>query len=116
MSQSNWTGHWLSVQLSALALIPLTLFLLASFALHVAPDGGYENAIAWVQRPANGLGLILLFVIGVYYCSSEMVSGLVYDYVHDPVLHVIGYVLVKFFSVLLLIDGVAAVLKIMFGS
>jgi succinate dehydrogenase / fumarate reductase, membrane anchor subunit len=115
-SAKRWTGHWFSVQLSALALIPLSLYLLVSFLMNVVPGGDYDHAVAWVRSPAHGPALILLLVIGIYYCASEMISGLVLDYVHDPVLHVVGGVVIKFGAALVLIDGVVAVLKIMFGT
>jgi succinate dehydrogenase / fumarate reductase membrane anchor subunit len=107
--------HWLKIQIAAAALIPLTLFLLTTFTMQVVfGDGG---ALAWLKNPFNGIGMIVLVPLGIYYSFSEYVNnGLIEDYVHHPVLNRLGLTAVTLSGIALAVIGIVAVLTIMLGA
>ena len=55
------TGHWFLQRLSALLLVPLSLWLVTTFVM--AYRGSYAGAQAWVSAPFNSTLLILTLAI-----------------------------------------------------
>jgi succinate dehydrogenase / fumarate reductase membrane anchor subunit len=78
-SAKHGVGHWISERVSAIALIPLTLWV-AYGVLRLAA-GDYNFAVAWIRDPLNAVLMVLTLVISF----SHMHSGLrvvIEDYIH----------------------------------
>ena len=54
-------GHWISERVSAVALVPLTLW--AVWAVARLARGDYDFAVAWVRQPLNATLMVLLLAI-----------------------------------------------------
>jgi succinate dehydrogenase / fumarate reductase, membrane anchor subunit len=74
----NGTGHWWLQRITAIALIPLSYFVIRLFA--VCTELSYSQAVAWLSFPINTLGL-LLWLLLVFYHAALGVQVVIEDYV-----------------------------------
>jgi succinate dehydrogenase / fumarate reductase membrane anchor subunit len=77
----NATGHWRWQRISALLLIPLSLWLIVSFSNVVY--SGYDQSLAWVSSPFVGL-LLCLTLVGLLFHGHLGIVVIVDDYVRGP--------------------------------
>lgn len=106
-------GHWWMQRLTAVALVPLLLWLVAS--LVAAATGDYGNAIAWAHSPVVGV-LLLLTIGAVFYHAQLGMQVVIEDYVHSEALKIGAVVLLDVVLLGLGIAAALAVLRIAFGS
>lgn len=112
-SAKEGTSHWWAQRLSAIALLPLGLWLLLSLALLVGSGHtDYLSVIDWIGRPINTV-LLALFVATVCYHSALGVQVVIEDYVHGW-LKVAALILQKFAHALAAVTGIFAILRIAF--
>jgi succinate dehydrogenase / fumarate reductase membrane anchor subunit len=112
-SAKEGTGHWWGQRVSAIALVPLTLWFL--IAMLVLPSHDYATVRAWLALPLSGF-LASLAVTVLAYHSYLGTNVIVEDYVHTPGLKVGTLLLLRFLYVLFGGAGVFAVLRIAFGT
>lgn len=105
--------HWWMQRVTAVALIPLTLW----FVFAVARIGGldYEAARAWIGHPLVAIALILL-IAATFYHAKLGVQVVVEDYVHCEAAKLVSLLAVKFAAIILATAAIFAVLKISFGG
>ncbi len=73
--------HWMILRLTALASIPLCVWLVLNIVgLIGAP---YEVFIAWLQAPVNA-ALMIIFILVTFYHGMLGVHEILEDYVHAP--------------------------------
>jgi len=72
-------GHWWMQRISAVALLPLSLFWLCSLKDIVNPD--LAHFLQWIGRPEIAIAGIL-FVITSFYHASLGMQVVIEDYVH----------------------------------
>ena len=112
-SAKDGTDHWWSQRMTAIALVPLTLWFV--FSLTVRGDLSYTAVVEWIATPINAIGLILL-VITLSYHSMLGVQVVVEDYVHAGWLKLSTLILANFAHVAFGTAGVFAILRIAFGE
>jgi succinate dehydrogenase / fumarate reductase membrane anchor subunit len=105
--------HWWMQRLTALALLPLTVWLAAS--LVALPAYSYEAVHAWMRQSVSALLLILLVLVAAWH-SRLGVQEVIEDYVHDRGAKTLALILSVFVHVLLAVVGVFAILKVSFGA
>ena len=111
-SAKEGTGHWWMQRMTAVALIPLTIwFALALLALPVA---SHADVAAWIAAPVNSILLILL-VISLVYHSSLGLQVVIEDYVHGAT-KVATLIVVQLGHVALAVAGIYAVVIVSLGS
>jgi succinate dehydrogenase / fumarate reductase membrane anchor subunit len=71
--------HWIGERISAIALVPLTLW--AAFGVLRLSAGDYGAAVAWVSDPLNAVLLVLTLAIGFWHMHAGM-RVVVEDYIH----------------------------------
>lgn len=81
--QHTASRHWIYQRLSAVALLPLTvwLVLLLDSALHQP----YQQTLDWLTNPVNNLA-ILAWLLAVCYHAAAGMQVVFEDYVANPVL------------------------------
>jgi succinate dehydrogenase / fumarate reductase membrane anchor subunit len=99
--------------LTALALIPLTLYVLIGF-VNTAVTGGYSGAIYWLQSPLSSTFTILMLLAGLYHAAAGM-QEVIEDYVHCEGIKLASLFLIKFVAAALAVLGTLSVAKIFFG-
>ena len=105
--------HWWAQRLSAVALVPLGLWLAVS--LLALGDLSYDSVVAWMRAPIRAV-LLLLTVVTVVYHSHLGVQVVIEDWVHGKGAKVTGLVLSAFAHFFLLFAAVFAILKVAFGA
>ena len=112
-SANEGVHTFLAERISAVALIPLTLWFVFSAAqLQVL---SYHDVRAWVQTPWVAV-LLVLFIASLLYHSSLGLKVVVEDYVAREGIKLAALLLVKFVHAVMAAAGIFAVLKIALGS
>ncbi len=108
-SAGTGTEHWLGQRLSAIAMVPLTLWFAVS--LLTLPSLDFYSVTAWVAAPLHAVLLILLVVALVYHSSlgTQVVAE---DYLHAPGLRVAVLTALRLLHVGLAVAGIFAVFLI----
>jgi succinate dehydrogenase / fumarate reductase membrane anchor subunit len=111
-SAKDGVHHWWVQRLTALALIPLSLWFVFSIARwHIAD---YPTMKAWLQNPYVAIALALYF-IAAFYHSALGVQVVIEDYVSTEWLKIGSIVLMKLAHFVFGAAAIFAVLKIAFG-
>ena len=105
--------HWWSQRLTAVALVPLGLWLAISLAL--LPDFAFATVIQWAQRPVTSI-LLILTVLTIGYHSYLGMQVIIEDYVHAKALKVLAIIRSAFGHAALAIAALFAILKVAFGT
>lgn len=111
-SAKEGVGHWWMQRLTAIALVPLTLWFVFSVARYHVSD--YATMVAWIKNPYVTVALLLYFA-AVFYHAALGVQVVVEDYVGGEFAKLVLIVGAKFGLAVLAAASVFAVLKIAFG-
>jgi len=111
-SAKEGTGHWWAQRLTAVGLVPLTLWFI--FSVIGMPHGNYEIVTAWIAEPINAIGLILLVMTLVYH-SDLGLQVVIEDYVHGAA-GVVTLIVVKFVHIVLAVAGIYSIVVIAVGA
>lgn len=112
-SAKEGVSHWWLQRLTALALIPLSLWFVFSIArFHM---GDYALTVAWVKSPFVAIALVLYFIALFYHAALGM-QVVVEDYVGNEAVKLVAVVVIKFGLFALAAASIFSVLKIAFGA
>ncbi|MBS0367276.1 MAG: succinate dehydrogenase, hydrophobic membrane anchor protein [Proteobacteria bacterium] len=106
-------GHWWLQRLSALALIPLSVWFVVS--LLSLPVLDHATAVAWMRQGSSAL-LLALFLLCAVWHSQLGLRVIVEDYVHGKGTRTVTLVALTFAHVLLAAAGLFAILKVAIGA
>lgn len=112
-SAQSGVGHWWMQRVTALALVVLGLWFLATILRLAHAD--FATAHDLVARPWNAV-LLIAFVIAMFWHAVLGLQVVIEDYVHTRWKEVSLLVLVKFLAVLGALASVLAVLRIALGA
>jgi succinate dehydrogenase / fumarate reductase, membrane anchor subunit len=105
--------HWWAQRLTAVALVPLTVWLVISV---IALAGADRAAFAaWVGHPLAAVLLVLLLV-ATFYHGALGLQVVIEDYVGNEAMRLGLIIVMKFAAVLLAALGIFAVLKLAFAG
>lgn len=104
--------HWWVQRLSAIILIPLTLWLLATIC--VASGQDFVALRAWLAQPWNTVAALLLNVM-LFYHGQLGIQVVIEDYIHTRWLEVSLQILVKLGALVFSVMGTLAILRIAFN-
>jgi succinate dehydrogenase / fumarate reductase membrane anchor subunit len=105
-SAGTGTEHWLGQRLSAVAMVPLTVWF--AFSLLTLPALDFYSVSAWVAVPLHAVLLVLLLIALVYHSNLGM-QVVTEDYVHGSALRVATLTLSRLIHVVLAVAGIVAV-------
>lgn len=109
-SAKEGVGHWWLERLTAVALVPLTLWLAAS--LIMLTDSGYASFVAWLKSPLVALSMLLL-LIALFTHLALGLQVVIEDYIHSRAMFPV-LVAMRFACVALAVAGMLATLRIFF--
>ena len=112
-SAKSGSAHWWGQRVSALALIPLSLWFAGSVLQLSHAD--YTGVIIWLHTPWVAV-LLSLFLVTLLYHAYLGVQVVIEDYVHTKPVEIASLLLVKFTCILLGAAGVFTALRIAFGA
>ena len=111
-SAREGVGHWWTQRVTAVALVPLTLWFAS--ALMARARGDYDALILWLRAPVTTL-LMVLLLIALFYHMALGLQVVIEDYVHDDRLKIPAVIGTQLVSVALAVAGIVAVLRTAFG-
>ena len=111
-SAKDGTGHWWAQRVSAVALVPLTLWFF--YSLIALPALDYGTVKAWLALPISSF-LAVLSVTVLTHHSYLGTTVVVEDYVHGG-LKVVTLMVFRFLYVLFGGASIFAILRVAFGS
>ncbi len=112
-SAKDGTKHWWAQRLTAIALVPLTVFF--AIAVISMTGGGYTEAKAIMGHPVV-CALWILFLIALFHHAQLGLQVVLEDYLHDEAIKFASIIVMKFAIVLLGTICVVSVLRAAFGS
>lgn len=112
-SAKDGTAHWWMQRLTAIALIPLTLWFVVSVV--VAAGASHETIAWWIGNPLVATLLILL-VAALFYHAQLGLQVVIEDYVSTEWKKMAGLIVVKFAAIALSVLSIVSILKISFGA
>lgn len=112
-SAKEGVSHWWWQRLSAVALVPLTLW----FVVCIVKLAGANHSVvtAWIQFPLNSALLILFVVVALHHAQTGM-EVVWDDYIKPEWLRLVVIIGTKFLATLLGMITVIAVLRVALGS
>lgn len=105
--------HWLVQRISAIALLPLTLWVVFSVASLVGKD--YASVAAWFAKPFTTV-MLTLFVATATYHASLGLQVIIEDYVHHLLTKIALLIMVKLVLVLFGTLSILAILRLFFAG
>ncbi|MFC4351769.1 succinate dehydrogenase, hydrophobic membrane anchor protein [Fodinicurvata halophila] len=110
-SAKDGTQHWWAQRLSALALIPLSIWFVASVLSLIGAS--HQNFALWAGGPFTA-SLLILLILATFYHAWLGLQVVVEDYVHSSGLKLALLLLIKAACILLATIGVISVLILLF--
>lgn len=113
LNDHSGTAHWWWQRLTAVALIPLSLWFVISVITLVGAD--HTAVTQWVRAPVTTV-LLLLFVVSVFHHAQLGLQVVIEDYIHKTTLVRACGIGTKLFAALLALVAVWSVLRVAFGN
>jgi succinate dehydrogenase / fumarate reductase, membrane anchor subunit len=111
-SAMEGVGQWWAERVSAVALVPLTLWFAASIIAHTGSD--YATFTVWLRTPF-ATTLMILLLIALFHHTALGLQVVIEDYVHSGVKFA-AVIAVRLGCIALAAAGVLATLRIAFGG
>jgi succinate dehydrogenase / fumarate reductase membrane anchor subunit len=108
-SAKEGVEHWWWQRLTAVALVPLSLWFAAALIGHLGGD--YAAAVAWIGSPIPAILLILTVGTSLYHAALG-VQVVIEDYVHEEWVKLTALILLRLVCFLLAVAGIFAVLRL----
>jgi succinate dehydrogenase / fumarate reductase membrane anchor subunit len=105
--------HWWMQRVTAVALIPLTLWFVASLIALTGSD--YNAFIAWLRVPFIAI-LMVLFLIALFHHIALGLRVVVEDYVHSNRAKFPTMVAIRFVCFALVVAGIFATVRVAFDG
>jgi succinate dehydrogenase / fumarate reductase membrane anchor subunit len=111
-SAREGVGHWWMQRVTAVALIPLTLWFAAALIKHAGDK--YTSLVLWLQAPLVTISMVLL-LCALFYHMALGLQVVAEDYIHVDRVKVSVVILIHLTSFALAAAGILATLRIAFG-
>lgn len=111
-SAKDGAHHWWAQRLTAIALVPLSLWFIYSLVSMTTLD--YLAAIGWLQSPMTSI-LLILFVFALFYHAQLGMQVVFEDYIGNEAVKIISIILLKFVMLFAGLAGIVAILKVFLG-
>ncbi|QGM21925.1 succinate dehydrogenase, hydrophobic membrane anchor protein [Spiribacter sp. 2438] len=106
-------SHWWVQRLSAIAMVPLMLWLVVGLAAN--SGASYAEAAAWLGGPINSVVMVVMFGV-LFYHASLGLQVILEDYVSHKGVRLGLVIAVRFLAVVLAVSAIIAVLSIALGG
>jgi succinate dehydrogenase / fumarate reductase, membrane anchor subunit len=109
-SAKDGVEQWWLERVTAIALVPLTLWFVASIVVHMNSD--YATAIAWLRTPFDTT-LMVLLLAALFWHTALGLQVVIEDYIHSGLKRPL-LIAMRFGCFALAVAGILAVLRICF--
>lgn len=107
-SAKTGVEQWWRERVSAIALLPLTVWFAASLIVHTGSD--YPTFLAWLRTPITSL-LMVLLLAGLFYHMALGLQVVIEDYIHST-LKTFALLGMRFGCGVLAVAGILSTLRI----
>lgn len=108
-SAKEGAAHWWAQRVTAVALVPLTIWFVGSL---LALTGGDHSAfVVWLRSPFNAVAMVA-FVVAVFYHMALGLRVVVEDYVHDDRIKIPAIIIFQIACFMLSITGIITIIMI----
>ncbi len=111
-SAKEGSHHWWVQRLTAIALVPLSIWFIASLLCVSKSD--YQSIVTWISNPVSAV-LLIIFLSALYYHAYLGVQVVIEDYIDSEWQKIASVILVKFLALFSGLISIFAVLKISLG-
>jgi succinate dehydrogenase / fumarate reductase membrane anchor subunit len=108
-SAKTGIAHWWTQRVTAVALVPLTLWFVA--ALVALAGHGHAAVIAWLESPLAAI-LTILLLIALFQHVALGLQVVIEDYVHSSRDKLLTLLVMRFGCLTLAVVGILAVVRI----
>jgi succinate dehydrogenase / fumarate reductase membrane anchor subunit len=108
-SAKEGVQHWWMQRVTAIALIPLSLWFVACIVFLLDVDRA--TAVDWLGSPVT-LGLMSLFLVALVYHAVLGLQVVIEDYIHSHAAKIVLLLLIQFAGIALAATGIIAMLMI----
>ena len=112
-SARSGVSHYWVQRLTAIALVPLTLWFVAGIYSHIGDE--YAVMHAWLAQPLTAIFMLLFVVTGIIHMRLG-IQVVIEDYIHHETAKLMHLIANTCFAVSLGVACVFAILKISLGS
>ncbi|MCA8927440.1 MAG: succinate dehydrogenase, hydrophobic membrane anchor protein [Alphaproteobacteria bacterium] len=112
-SAKSGTHHWIAQRVTAIALIPLTVWFVIGLIAHAGAS--YEEARAWIGSPVSAT-LMICLIASMFYHAQLGLQVVIEDYIHAERCKIASLLLVKGAAFFVGVLGVLSVVRIAFGG
>jgi succinate dehydrogenase / fumarate reductase membrane anchor subunit len=112
-SAHHGSGHWMHQRITAVANIPLMLWLVWS-VVHL-PSSSFQDVSLWLSQPVNAI-LMILAVLSTFYHAVLGLQVVIEDYVHCEFSKIASLLALRLVFVALGVAAIFSVLKVSFGG
>jgi succinate dehydrogenase / fumarate reductase membrane anchor subunit len=112
-SAKTGTDHFWVQRVTAVALVPLTLWFV--YALLSLAGADYATVTAWLRSPVNAV-LMLALIVATFHHMQLGLQVVIEDYIHGEGIKIASLMIMKGGSLLLAVAAAFAVLKVAFGG
>jgi succinate dehydrogenase / fumarate reductase membrane anchor subunit len=110
-SAKEGVEHWWRQRLTAVALVPLTLWFVIALLAHVGV--ARQEAVAWLGSPIPAILMILLIGVAFYHAALGL-QVVIEDYVHREWSKLTLLIAMRFACFFLGVAGIFAILRMAF--
>lgn len=110
-SAKGGAHHWWAQRVSAVALVPLTVWFLGSIIAHAGGD--YATAIGWLKTPLASIPMVLL-LLALFHHAALGLQVVIEDYLHSGA-KVAAAMTVRLGCIAFASAGIMAILRIAFS-
>ncbi|QPC43216.1 succinate dehydrogenase, hydrophobic membrane anchor protein [Kaustia mangrovi] len=107
------TGHFMGQRLTAMANIPLAIFFVIAMVSQIGAS--HAEVVAFIANPVVAIVFILLIASVTYHMRLGM-QVVIEDYVHGELAKILAIVANTFFTIVIALASIFAILKIAFTS
>jgi succinate dehydrogenase / fumarate reductase membrane anchor subunit len=112
-SAKEGVGHWWAQRLTAIALVPLTLWFVFAAVSLLGKD--LTEVRAWASEHGNAM-LLILFTVALFHHAQLGVQVVIEDYVHAEPAKLAGLIATKFAAAAIGLSCVLAILRLALGG
>jgi succinate dehydrogenase / fumarate reductase membrane anchor subunit len=112
-SAKEGVEHWWRQRITALALVPLTLWFVVALIGLVGADRA--ALVAWMHNPMPAVLMVLLIVASFYHLALGL-QVVIEDYVHGEAIKLGSIIVMRLLCLVFVVRGILAVLKLALGA
>ena len=112
-SAKGGTDHWWAQRVTAIANLPLGLWLIICLISGVGSS--YETVTAWLSNYFHATMMVLLIANMAYHFALGL-QVVIEDYIHGRIKEVAALLAVRFFAVFIAVASTISVLRIVFAG